>query len=262
MDPFIEASGLWENFHALLIAEIQRVLAAAVPSRYAVRAGERSYVVLGDAGANRSQIQADLAVVAPSGAGAGVSRATEPAAPSVSDSAPVVMLALPPEEHRETFLEIYQLVPERRLVTVIELLSPSNKRPQTRGWRTFQRKRRALLAGAAHYVEIDLLRRGTRPRMANGWPDNPYYILVARQQESPRCLVWPATSIRRLPIVPIPLIAPDPDLTLDLQPLVEEIYQRSRYDADIDYGDTAAAAFLTDAERCLLTKQPPTNHDS
>ena len=46
MDPYIEACGLWGDFHHNLISEIQNALAKAVPERYLVRAGERSYIVL------------------------------------------------------------------------------------------------------------------------------------------------------------------------------------------------------------------------
>ena len=46
MDPFIEEAGLWEDFHHNLITDIQRALARIAPSRYLVRTGERSYLVL------------------------------------------------------------------------------------------------------------------------------------------------------------------------------------------------------------------------
>src|SRR5262249_58330334 len=46
MDPYIEARGLWGDFHHDLISEIKYALAQSAPERYLVRAGERSYVVL------------------------------------------------------------------------------------------------------------------------------------------------------------------------------------------------------------------------
>ena len=46
MDPYIEACGLWEDFHHDLIAAIKVDLAARVPSHYLVRTGERAYVAL------------------------------------------------------------------------------------------------------------------------------------------------------------------------------------------------------------------------
>ncbi len=46
MDPYIEVSRLWEDFHGKLIGEMERALSALVPDRYVVRTGERSYVAL------------------------------------------------------------------------------------------------------------------------------------------------------------------------------------------------------------------------
>jgi hypothetical protein len=46
MDPYIEAAGLWEDFHHNLITEIQGAISAVLPERYVILAGERSYVVL------------------------------------------------------------------------------------------------------------------------------------------------------------------------------------------------------------------------
>ena len=93
------------------------------------------------------------------------------------------MLAQFQAEFREVFLEIHQTDPERRLVTGIELLSPSNKRRGTKGWRLYHRKRQLYLRGLAHFVELDLLHRGRRMPMAGRWPDSPYYLLVCRKQE-------------------------------------------------------------------------------
>jgi hypothetical protein len=120
-------------------------------------------------------------------------------------------------------------------VTGIEVLSPSNKRYGTKGWRLYYRKRLAFLSGYANLVELDLLRQGRRMPMSSPWPDSTYYWLVCRKKQSSRCSVWPASHSERLPPIPIPLLAPDPDISLDLQPLVEAIYSRSRYDRDIDY---------------------------
>jgi hypothetical protein len=126
MDPYIEACGLWGDFHHDLISEIKNALAQAAPERYLVRAGERSYVVLVE------------------------------------------------EEHREAFVEIYEATPEQRLVTKIEILSPSNKRPRTPGYDLYLRKRQSLLLGDANLVEIDLLRGGSRMPMLDLWPDSPF----------------------------------------------------------------------------------------
>jgi hypothetical protein len=59
-------------------------------------------------------------------------------------------------------------------VTGIEILSPSNKRPHTKDWRLYNRKRLAYLSGHASFVEIDPLRRGRRMPVVSAGPDCPY----------------------------------------------------------------------------------------
>jgi hypothetical protein len=116
----------------------------------------------------------------------------------------------------------------RRLVTVIELLSPTNKKP-SEDRKTFVGKRRQRLRGqAANYVEIDLLR---------GWPRMPfvdstdcdYYALVSRVEERPRVGLWPVRLRDRLPIIPIPLQEPHPDAQLDLQGVLHRVYDAAYY---------------------------------
>jgi hypothetical protein len=138
-------------------------------------------------------------------------------------------------EYEEKFIDVYELKPERRLVTSVEVLSPSNKRRRSVGWKKYLRKRQALLLGKASLVEVDLLRGGDRMPMLDPWPDSPYAVLVARDTEAPHCRVWPAFADRPLPTIPVPLSRPDPDVALALQPLVEAIYDRGRYGEEIDY---------------------------
>jgi hypothetical protein len=145
------------------------------------------------------------------------------------------MRAFVQEEHRETFVEIYETSAGQRLVTSIEVLSPSNKRPSTEGWELYQRKRQSLLLGNASLLEIDLLRGRQRMRVLDPWPESPFTLLVARAG-APLCRVWRAHYQRPLPVTPVPLAKPDSDIPLDLQPMIDDIYQRFRYARSIDYG--------------------------
>ena len=167
------------------------------------------------------------------------------------------------EEHRESFIEIYEDDPERRLVTCIEVLSPSNKRKKSKGRKLYLRKRQSLLLGSANLVEIDLLRGGERMPMLGKWPDSPYTLLVCREHLAPTCTVWPAHFRQPLPTLPIPLSHPDPDVRIELQPFIAAIYARSRYHLDIDYSKPldpplaeADAAWLADAALGKVTAQP------
>ena len=237
MDPYIEERGLWADFHNDLIADIKRALAATLPEEYFVRTDERSYVALIEAeGKDRSAFLPDLGVTAsrpdakpPSSRGR-----TAVAEPSAAGG-PVSVRAFVEERYRESFVEVYLADSDEQLVTCIEVLSPSNKRRGSEGWELYQRKRQAMLLGAANLVEIDLLRGGHRMPMLDPLPAASYYLLVCRRLRAPTCSVWPAHCGHRLPEITVPLASPDPDVALDLQPMIDAIFVRNRYGRTIDY---------------------------
>ncbi len=193
MDPFIEARGLWEDFHPKLIAEMERTLAALVPERYAVRLAVRSYVALTDtAGKDLNLFLPDVGITTSEG-----ELSSQRSAAAVAEEAEtegVVMEAFVSTEYRETFIDIFARDPEKRLVTCIELLSPSNKRRGSEGWELYMRKRQGLLLGAANLVELDLLRGGGRLPMVTPWPDSPYALLVSRKQRARAVACGPLSS--------------------------------------------------------------------
>jgi hypothetical protein len=237
MDPYIEAFDLWEDFHDDLIAAIKGVILDALPPGYVTRTRKRSYIALVEAqGKTEHTFVPDVKVTAPTPRKGTSSPRTETAPVATAlPGEPVDLRAFVEEEFVENFIDIFELKPERRLVTSIEVLSPSNKRRGSRGWRRYLRKRQALLLGKANLVEIDLLRGGTRMPMLDPLPNSPYYLLVSREETAPRCRVWPAYFDRPLPPIPIPLSRPDPDITLALQPLIETICRRGRYEEEIGY---------------------------
>lgn len=235
MDPYIEACGLWGDFHSHLIEKIGEKLADVAPEHYLVRTGERSYVVLVESEGKKSYpFFPDVSMTAPRGRKKTPKKGGTALAEPAGETDPVTMRAFIQEEHREAFIEIYEASPGQRLVTSIEVLSPSNKRPGTEGWELYQRKRQSLLLGNVNLMEIDLLRGGQRMPMLDPWPDSPYTLLVARARAQ-LCRVWRAHYRRPLPLVPVPLAKPDSDIPLDLQPMIDEIYQRFRYLRSIDY---------------------------
>lgn len=240
MDPYIESCGLWGDFHHELILAIKHALAEAAPERYLVRTEERSYIVLVEEdGKRKHPFSPDVSVSKQRRRnGSGRKQAVAVAEP-VLPVEPIEMRALVEEGHREAFVEIYEDSPEQRLVTCIEVLSPPNKRPNSSGWDIYLRKRQSLLLSATNLVEIDLLRGGQRMPMLDPWPDSPYTLLVSRTATFRKCKVWPAHFQLPLPSIPIPLAKPDPDVILELQPMIDSIYGRSRYERSIDYGNPA-----------------------
>lgn len=132
MDPYLESPARCEDFHNKLMGDMERALAERVPARYVVRMGERSYIEFVDpqtARSGESVFKPDLGIKA------GHAQ-TEPSAgtTSVLEQGAVEMEGLVEAEFREVFLEIHELDPHQRLVTGIEVLSPSNKRAGSVGW--------------------------------------------------------------------------------------------------------------------------------
>jgi len=123
----------------------------------------------------------------------------------------------------------------RRVVTVLELLSPSNKTPGPDP-DEYLAKRVRLLHQQTHFVEIDLRRGGERPQHPP-LPDCDYYALVCRWHDRPTIGFWPIALRDPLPVIPIPLTPPDPDVTLDLQALLHRVYDGAGY-AKYIYGET------------------------
>ncbi len=156
------------------------------------------------------------------------------------------MLAFVAEEFRKTFVEIREAGVEDKLVTCIEVLSPSNKRPGTQGWELYQRKRQGLLLGAANLVELDLLRGGKRLPMIDHWPPSPYTLLVAHKTFAPACRVWPGHFLHPLPPIPVPLLKPDSDISLHIQPMIESIHVHFRYVRNIDYSKALTPPLSTE----------------
>jgi hypothetical protein len=261
MDPYIEACGLWEGFHNRLIHKIDEAIGKILPRGYTIDTAVRSYIVLMESeGKDESLAKPDVTITQPApGKKPRKKKGGVALAAPAEEADSVPMQAFIAEKFEETFVEIYAEDEERILVTCIEVLSPSNKRRGTEGWHEYERKRQAMLLGKANFIEIDLLRGGNKMPMLTPWPDCPYTLLVCRASRAPRCRVWKAHYQRRLPPIPVPLLDPDPDLTLDLQPLLDDIYSLGRYDERIDYARPLTPTLSdTDAVvvRTLLKDQP------
>jgi hypothetical protein len=124
-------------------------------------------------------------------------------------------------------------VAKRELVTAIEVLSPTNKRSE--GYKEYLDKRARVLGSTAHLLEIDLLRKGQRVPLQQPLPPVSYFVFLSRANRRPLTEVWPIRLQERLPVVPVPLQAPDPDIQLDLQAAFDMAYDTFGYDLLVDY---------------------------
>ncbi len=66
-------------------------------------------------------------------------------------------------------------------------------------------------------------------------PDAPYFVVLSRAEERPISEVWPIQLDERLPLVPVPLLPDDADVSLDLQQALTNVYDLLGYDLAIDY---------------------------
>lgn len=144
--------------------------------------------------------------------------------------------ALADTERRKPFLEIIDAASGSPVVTVIELLSPSNKRAGA-GRDLYLRRRAEVLASSANLVEIDLLRGGEPPVAVPAHQQmTQYRVRVARSGHRDQRELYPITLDSRLPRIAIPLLADDRPIVLDLQRLLEEARDKSGLWRRIDYG--------------------------
>ena len=106
---------------------------------------------------------------------------------------------------KEAFVEIRER-DTCRVVTAIELLSPTNKNPGP-DRELYLSKRLRYSQSDVHLVEIDLLRGGHRMPV-EGLPACDCYVQVSRVEERPSVGLWPIMLRDPLPTIPIPLLAP------------------------------------------------------
>ncbi len=224
MDPFIESDN-WQDFHLVLTAEMKRQLAPQLPSYYRLSAElvvkqEESFE-----GEEPTTYRPDIGV-----------SLTEPDADSLRDSGGAAVLTAPTHKGMAPLYKQRELRirdgRNRRLVTAIEVLSPSNKRGG--GLVTHMKKLRSYWASAVHTVDIDLLRGGLPPYTidevpltADNRPVTAYRIVQVRPDDE--LLLWEIALTDPLPTIPIPLSYPDPPVVLDLQRAFTELYAYSTY---------------------------------
>ncbi len=249
MDPFIEAQE-WEDFQSRFNLAVSDLLQPRLKPAYVVRVERRVYVEhpLEPDEPPGARI-ADVAVVT----SARGTRATDEGGSASSPGIePVVCTVLDSEERRETYLVLRDSETER-VVTVIETLSPSNKRRGGDGWNEYLKKRQQVLGSDSHLVEIDLLRGGTHMpvRARRIKPVGDYRVMVSRAETRPNVDVYAWPLLQRLPQVPVPLAGRDEQVMLDLQEAFTTVYDRAAYELSLDYTVELSPSLTEEAFTCL-----------
>ncbi len=221
MNPFLEQADAWHDFHERFCPACSDLLVPQVRPTYIVKLDEHVFIHELSSNERRLLGRADVALAEGHVATATESRTQTLGAPAYGHLLPSV------DEERLSYVEIRDRE-SRKLITVIELLSPSNKSPG--GDRDlYLSKRRRLIHSGVNLVEIDLLRGGLRPPV-EAIPDCDYCIMVARAEEWPRVGLWPLRLRDPLPVIPIPLRSSDPNAKVDLKALLDRIYDAAGYE--------------------------------
>jgi hypothetical protein len=214
-----------------MIIYMQEVLQGSLPEGYFASTGERVWID------SVHWMEPDVKVLR-----VGKRKPREHTNGGVATAAKPVVVTVPVGERREPYLKIYKKRDEgKRLVTSVELLSLTNKTPGEKGAKLYRRKQTHILNRKIHLVEIDLLRAGHHTTaVALDWAkaktgDFDYHICVRRFNRFEKFDVYPILMQDRLPMIAIPLLPADGDITIDLQAIFDRAYEAGPYRKAIDY---------------------------
>ena len=255
MDPYLEHSVLWEGVHARMVVAIANRLQPLLDPRYVATVEERVYIEgpqrrIPDVWIQKTrESEGTVAVVEPRASGA-------------------VIVDVDPLEVRQSRIEIVDAYNDMKLVTLIELVSPTNKAAGP-GRESYLQKQQEVLDGDCHLVEIDLLRRGDYVLVPE-WKlddvqDHAYLACVCRWPRRTRYELYPMPLREPLPGIAVPLADPDPDVFLPLQDVFTQVYDDGRYLRRIRYEEPCEPALPADdqawADQLLAEQRSRRQHD-
>jgi hypothetical protein len=242
MDPYLERH--WGDVHQGIVTYIRDWIQSRLPADLRARMQERVYIEIPDV--RRGEYYPDVRVIERPKRRPAVGSATAVAEPETTTAseddnyipADPILIHADIEPITETYVEIVDVKSGHRVVTAIEVLSPTNKRP-TEGQRLYIKKRSDLKLAGVNTVEIDLLRGGERVLIVPQELVPPahrtaYQVCIWRESQSDTFAVYPVPLRERLPVISIPLRPNDREVPLPLQVILDQCYRNGGYD-DIDY---------------------------
>lgn len=232
MDPYLEQPDVFPDFHDSFVAYLRERLHRGLPDPYYAALARRAWIEVSERFIGPDVVRRGQADTL---SRAGVAVAGRPAAEPL-------VVRVPHDERIEPLVEVY-LGPRsnRRLVTTIELLSPTNKTPGEHGRDLYLRKQHEILASKVHLVEIDLLRGGQhttavpRDRLDATAGRFDYHVSIHHFDNLEDYFVYPIQLADPLPEIRIPLLPGDGQVPLDLQQVFQRTYDAGPYSREIDY---------------------------
>jgi hypothetical protein len=257
MDPWLENPGLWLDLHNSLITAIRDAIVPKVAPNYFVAVEQRTYENRPGAAVYLGRPDVGITWTGPT---VPLGSSGETKAPPGSGALELDVEVPVTDRVDLWYLEIRDAA-RGRLVTVIEVLSPTNKlrRP---GRKQYLRKRDRIFNSRTSLVEIDLLRAGKPMPIEIPNPvQGEYRILLSRGKSRPRARLYVFGLRQPIPEIPIPLHPRDTEPTLDLNSVLHELYDRARFDLRLDYTKPAQPSLGDDdvawAGAILSSNQEP-----
>ena len=224
MDPFLESADSSPEVHSRLIVALADDLAPALMPDYYVAIEKRTYLSTPDD---------TLLIGVPDAVVMGQPTPSLPVTPApnvatlAKNNQPQTVVLPLAEEVQERYLEIRETQTDK-VITLVEVLSPKNKRPGE-GREAYLRKRQRVLTSATHLVEIDLLRQGMPMPVQGNVRPSAYRILVSNRQQRPQAALYAFNLPDLIPAFHLPLRSQKPEPIVDLKPLLDGIYDRAGY---------------------------------
>lgn len=239
MDPFLEAPDIWPDLHDRLAGQISTELNRTLPHPYYARLEMRPEVGIVGLDLTR-RIVPDVALARtrrslPATREGGLAVLAAPR----RDVSTSLRMRIPSEPLRHHFVEVRDTSRRHTLVTLIEIVSPANKR---RGpdRRAYEAKQQEMFASDTSLIELDLLRAGEpivggarlAEFVAQLEPQPDYLVAVNRAWQRGADLdfeVFPVRLEESLPCISVPLRIEDAEVPLDLQYAFNQAYDSGPY---------------------------------
>ena len=230
MNPWLEHPSLWGDVHFRLISAIARSLGPRVRPRYYVSVGTQTYIAPPFTQPSAVRYP-DIAVVRTPISSAGPQPSIHACVARVVE--PITVQVPIPDFIEETYLEVYD-AETGQVITVIEVLSPTNKRPGI-GRQKYERKRLEILSTPTNLVEVDLLRAWEPMPFTGDAPHSHYRILVRRGEKGSDADLYPFNLQDPIPEFPLPLQVGDAEPLINLNTLLDDVYVEGNYEMRVNY---------------------------
>jgi hypothetical protein len=226
MDPFIESQA-WQGFHTRYITALGDALVERVDPNYIVDVETYIFVETEDL-TRVPPFEPDVFIVESE------SNAGERASATGLAAKPLTLTLPPmPLRRKQPFLTLRSR-DGRQLVTILELLSPTNKKPGD-GQTEYRLKRENIIASHVNLVELDFLRGGARLPTREPLPENDYFVNVLRATKFPKVDVYGWSLAEPMPTIAVPLATDDADVEIPLQSVFNLVFDRSGYRNSLNY---------------------------